>query len=102
MTRRYQEIVGRWTTEMVPPGRRRRGRLNVRWMDYVNRDMRTIGTIEDEVRARTGWIRIVSTAAIQQYSGRVYKKKSLVVAIFQFKQAEDIKQKYEGLRAGVV
>ena len=66
MMRRDLEIVGRWTTERVPPPRRRRGILNDRWMDYVNRDMRTIGTIEDEVRARTGWMRIVSTAAIPQ------------------------------------
>ena len=41
---------------MVPPGRQR-------WMDCVNRDMRAIGTTNDEVRDRTGWRRIVSAVA---------------------------------------
>ena len=63
LARRDQEYVGRKTLEMVPPGRRKRGRPKQRWMDCVNRDMRAIGTTKDEVRDRTGWRRIVSTAA---------------------------------------
>ena len=67
--RRDQEYVGRKTLEMVPPGRRKRGRPKQRWMDCVNRDMRAIGTTKDEILDRTGWRRIVSAAATPQPSG---------------------------------
>ena len=62
--RRDQEIVGRSTTEMVPHVRKRRGRgrPKQRWMAYVNRNMIAIGAIQNEVHARAGWMRIVSTA----------------------------------------
>ena len=66
---RDQDYVGRKTLEMVPPGRRKRGRPKQRWMDCVNRDMRAIGTTKDEVHDRTGWKRIVSAAATSQSSG---------------------------------
>ena len=69
-----QDYVGRKTLEMVPPGRRRRGRPKQRWMDCVNRDMRAIGTTRDEVHDRTGWRRIVSAAASPQPSGSGKKK----------------------------
>ena len=42
--RRDQEYVGRKTLEMVPPGRRKRGKPKQSGMDCVNRDMRAIGT----------------------------------------------------------
>ena len=67
--RRDKEYVGRKTLEMVPPGRRKRGRPKQRWMDCVNRDMRAIGMTSDEVHYRTGWWRIVSAAATPQPSG---------------------------------
>ena len=67
--RRDQDYVGRKTLEMVPPGRRKRGRPKQRWMDCVNRDMRAIGMTKDEVHDRTGWRRIVSAAATPQPSG---------------------------------
>ena len=67
--RRDQEYVGRKTLEMVPTGRRKRGTPKQRWMDWVNRDMRAIGTTKDEVRDRTGWRRIVSAAVTPQPSG---------------------------------
>ena len=51
--RRDQEYVGRKTMEMVPPGRRKRGRPKQRLM----------------VHDRTGWRRIVSAAATPQPSG---------------------------------
>ena len=69
MKRRDQNYVGRKTLEMVPPGSRRSGRPKQRWMDCVNRDMRAIGTMKDEVHDRTGWRRIVSAAATPQLSG---------------------------------
>ena len=53
--RRDQEYVGRKTLEMVPPGRRKRGRPKQRWMDCVNRDMRASGMTKTEVHDRTGW-----------------------------------------------
>ena len=67
--RRDQEYVGRQTLEMVPPGRRKRGRPKQRWMDCANRDMRAIGTTKDEVHDSTIWMRIVSAAATPQPSG---------------------------------
>ena len=67
--RRDQEYVGRKTLEVVPPGRKKRGRPKQRWMDYVNRDTRAIGTTKDEVHDRTGWRRIVSAAATPQPNG---------------------------------
>ena len=67
--KRYQEYVGRNTLEMVPPGRRKRGRPNQRMMDCVNRDMRAIGTTKGEVHDRTGWRSIVSAAETPQPSG---------------------------------
>ena len=36
------------------------------WHASVNRNMRAIGTIKDEVHARAGWMRIVSTAVTPQ------------------------------------
>ena len=67
--RRDQDYVARKTLEMVPPGRRKRGRPKQRWMDCINRDMRAIGMTKDEVHDRTGWRRIVSAAATPQPSG---------------------------------
>ena len=52
------DYVGRKTLQMVPPGRRKRGRPKQRWMDSVNRDMRAIGTTKEEVHDRTGWRKI--------------------------------------------
>ena len=57
------------TLELVPTGRRKRGRPKQRWMDCVNRDTRAIGTTQYEVHDRTGWRRIVSAAATPQLSG---------------------------------
>ena len=64
---------------MLPRGRRR-GRLKLRWMDCVNRDMSAIWTTEDEVHDRTGWSKIVSAAGTRQLSGRGYKKKLTIKA----------------------
>ena len=53
MKRRYQEYVGRNTLEMVPPGRRTRGRPKKRCMDCGNGDMGAIETIKDKVNDLT-------------------------------------------------
>ena len=53
--RRDQDYLGKKTLEMVPPGRRKRGRPKQRWVDCFNRDMTSIGTTKDEVHDRTGW-----------------------------------------------
>ena len=68
--------------EVVPPGRRKRGRPKQRWMDCVNRDMRAIGTTSDKVHDRTGWRRIVSAAATPQPSGSGYEKEKTVSGPF--------------------
>ena len=67
--RRNQECVGRKTLEMVPPGRRKRGRPKQRWVDCINQDTKAIGKTRYEVHDRTGWRRIVSPAATTQRSG---------------------------------
>ena len=67
--RRDQDYFGRQTLEMVPPGRRKRGRPKKRWMDCVNRDMRVIGTTKDEVHDRTGWKRILSATPQPSWGG---------------------------------
>ena len=67
--RRDQDYVRRKTLEMVPFGRRKRGRPKQRWMDYLNRYMRAIGTTKDEVHDRTGSRIIGSAAATPQPSG---------------------------------
>ena len=67
--RRYQDYIGRKPLEMVPPGRRKRGRPKQRMMDCVNRDTKAIGTMKHEVHDRTGWRRIVPASATPQPSG---------------------------------
>ena len=69
VNRRDQDNVGINTLEVVPPGRRKRGRPKQRWMDCVNQDMRAIGTTKYGVHGRTGWRRIASAAATLQPSG---------------------------------
>ena len=44
-------------------------------MDYVNRDMRAIGTTRVEVHDTTGWRRIVYVVEVPQLSGSDQKKK---------------------------
>ena len=61
VNKRDQDYVGRKTLEILPPGRRKRGRPKQRWMDCVI--MKAIGTTKDEVHDRSGWRRIVSAAA---------------------------------------
>ena len=64
----FGDVEARPRIEMVPPGRRKRGRRKQIWMDCVNRDMRAIGTKKDEVHVRTDWRRIVFAAANPQPS----------------------------------
>ena len=68
--RRDQEYVGRKTLEMVPPGRRKRGSPNQRWIGCVNWDMRANGTAKDDVNDRTGWRRILSAIRILTVTNR--------------------------------
>ena len=70
--RREQQNVCRRTLEMMPPGRRKRGRPKLRWMDCVRDDMKTIGVTENETSNRENWrrrIQNLSAAATPQQSG---------------------------------
>ena len=62
----------RRTLEMMPPGRRKRGRPKLRWMDCVRDDMKIIGVTENETRNRENWrrrIQNLSAGATLQQSG---------------------------------
>ena len=51
--------------ELCEEGRRRRGRLMLRWQDYVKRDMKKTGEEEDwkkKTRDRGGWKRLLDEA----------------------------------------
>ena len=76
--RRYQEYVGRQTLEMVPPGRRKRGRPKQVWMDCVNRDVRAIETMKYEVHDRTGWRRSVSAAATRNQMRAAIRRRRML------------------------
>ena len=70
--RREQQNVCRRTLEMMPPGRRKRGRPKLRWMDCVRDDMKIIGVTENETSNRENWrrrIQNLSAAATPQQSG---------------------------------
>ena len=57
--RREEEYVGRRVLGMDLPGRRRRGRPKRRFMDAIREDMRVVGALEDDVRDRERWRRVI-------------------------------------------
>ena len=77
VNRRDREYVRRKTLERVPPWRRKRCRPKQRWVDCAKRDMRAVGTTQDEVHDRTGWRRIVSAAATHNQVGAARRRRRL-------------------------
>jgi len=73
--RKDQNFVGRYTLEMKPPGKRRRGRPKLRWLDCVASDMKDIGATEEDAKDRQRWKKFVSAAATPPPSGSSKKKK---------------------------
>jgi len=67
--RKDQNFVGRYTLEMKPPGKRRRGRPKLRWLDCVASDMKDIGATEEDAKDRQRWKKFVSAAATPPPSG---------------------------------
>ena len=67
--RREPQYVCQRVMNMVPPGRRKRGRPKMRWLDCVNNDLKVIGATEDDVHDRDSWRRVISATATPQQSG---------------------------------
>ena len=71
MKRREQQDVCRRTLKMMPPGRGKRGKLKLRWMDCVSTDMKITCVTENDASEQRNWRRRVqdlSTAATSQQS----------------------------------
>ena len=67
--RKDSNYVGRYTLEMEPPGKRRRGRPKLRWLDCITSDMKDMGATEEDAKDRLRWKTIVSAAATPPPSG---------------------------------
>ena len=55
MRRREETYVGQKMLAMVPPGKRRRGRPQRRYMDNIREDMRKLGAKETDTQDRGRW-----------------------------------------------
>ena len=63
--RRGDEYSGRRAMEMVPPGKRRRGRPKLRWMGCVRKDLEVMGAREEEALSRETWRKRITTTTLQ-------------------------------------
>lgn len=61
--RRDPGYVGRYTLEMDPPGKRKKGRPKLRWLDCVSSDLKDIGATEDDAKDKKRWKKLVSAKA---------------------------------------
>jgi hypothetical protein len=67
--RREDNYMCKRVLEMAPPGKRKRGRPKLRWIDSVRQDMKTVGAQETDVHDRARWRKLISTAATPLKSG---------------------------------
>ena len=59
LRRRDEDHPARKMMEMEPPGRRRRGRPKLRWLDCVRRDSNELGIDQDLALNRSAWKRAI-------------------------------------------
>ncbi|XP_069988636.1 uncharacterized protein [Penaeus vannamei] len=62
--RRAEEYAGRSLLERAPPGRRRRGRPKLRWIDYLRKDLEDIKPKEEDALDRETWRKRIAAAAL--------------------------------------
>ena len=57
--RMKEEHIVRRMLDVDIPGKRRRGRPNLRWQDACKRDMTEVGLKEDKTKDRAAWRNII-------------------------------------------
>ena len=59
--RREDEYVGIRVMEIEVPGKRRRGRSKLRWLDGIRNDLSERGLSMEEAQDRARWMRLTRT-----------------------------------------
>ena len=64
VNQRDEQYVGCRVMEMIPPGRRRQGRPDLRWMDCMRRNLEAMGAREKDALYRDTWTRKITAATL--------------------------------------